>query len=159
MVAYVEHINRSIELDWFYPDPKTRLERHFYSLCPCPALLFYHAETQHIRKDNQLFVSYQAGRQGKAVTRATISRWIKNMICYSYRKMGRSLPISSVRAHSTRTVASTLADIQGVSPADLCQAATWSSVCTFSRHYRRDMIASTGISTQVLSAGVAGGRR
>ena len=89
------------------------------------------------------------------MSKSTISRWIKQTIMFSYRHLGRDLPISSVRAHSTRAVASSLADVRGVSPAELCAAATWSSSMTFARHYRLDMAASRSISSQVLHAAVA----
>ena len=72
--------------------------------------------------------------------------------------LGVEVPKSSVRAHSTRAVATSLADIRGVSPADLCQAATWSSHKVFAKYYRKDRVATTGLSTQVLSATVAEGR-
>ena len=95
---------------------------------------------------------------GSAVNKTTVSRWIKQTILHAYRQADRAIPVSSVRAHSTRAVASSLADIKGVSPADLCAAATWSSSLVFAKHYRLDMTASRSISTQVLAAAVAGGR-
>ena len=70
--------------------------------------------------------------------------------------MGRELPRRSVRAHSTRAMAASFADITGVAPADLCAAATWSSVNVFAKYYRLDLAAGKGISRQVLSAAVAG---
>ena len=69
--------------------------------------------------------------------------------------MGREIPSSLIKAHSTRAVATSLADIKGVSPTDLCAAATWSSSSVFVKHYRLDMTASEGISSQVLAAAVA----
>ena len=113
-------------------------------------------KTKDIRKDHQLFVSYMAGKQGFKVSKPTIARWIKQTILFAYRHQNRSIPVSSVKAHSTRAVASSLADVKGVSPADLCAAATWSSSNVFAKHYRLDMAASTCLSTQVLSAVVAG---
>ena len=93
---------------------------------------------------------------GSAVGKATVSHWIKQTILFAYRHCNKSIPISSAKAHSTHAVASSLADIRGVSPADLCSAATWSSSSVFVKHYRLDMTASKSISTQVLSAAVAG---
>ena len=95
---------------------------------------------------------------GLAVGKTTVSRWIKQSILHAYRHCGKPIPKSSVKAHSTRAVASSLADIRGVSPADLCAAATWSSSSVFAKHYRLDMTASKSISKQVLTAAVAGSR-
>ena len=149
------YLDREIELEAFYPNPKDHLEKALHKLCPVRALRFYLQRTEALRQDPQLFVSYQTGGEGKKVSKSTISRWIKQTIMFSYRHLGRDLPISSVRAHSTRAVASSLADVRGVSPAELCAAATWSSSMTFARHYRLDMAASRSISSQVLHAAVA----
>ena len=54
-------------------------------------------------------------------------------------------------------VDSSLVDICGVSLADLCAAATWSSSFVFAKHYRLDMASSKIISKQVLTAAAAGG--
>ena len=151
-----EHLNREIELEAFYPDARGQFEKALQVLCPVRALRIYLRKTQGIRKDHQLLVSYQAGKQGVKVTKSTVSRWVKQTILFCYRNQGRAIPTSSVRAHSTRAVASSLADIKGVSPADLCAAATWSSSSVFAKHYRLDMAASRSISSQVLSAAVAG---
>ena len=125
-------------------------------LYPVRALKLYLEKTKKIRKDHQLLVSYQAGKQGFEVSKSTIAGWIKQTIVFCYRHHGRSIPVSSVKAHSTRAIASSLADIHGASPADLCAAATWSSSSVFAKHYRLDMATSRSISNRVLSAAVAG---
>ena len=155
----VEYLNHSVELEGFFPDPRICFEWVQHSLCPCRALLVYKAKTEAICLDNQHFVCYQPGKQCQAVKKDTMSCWIKQMIFYSYRKVGREIPRNMVRTHSTQSVASTLADIGGVSQADLCQVATWSSASVFAHHYRRNMITLKGISMQVLTAGVATGRQ
>ena len=154
-VPWPEYLNREIELEGFYPHGKDHIEKSLHKLCPVRALRYYLDKTKDIRKDPQLFVSYQAGKQGNKVTKATIARWIKNTILFAYRHLGRQIPVSSVKAHSTRAVAASLADVKGVSPADLCAAATWSSSLVFAKHYRLDMSARKSISSQVLSAAVA----
>ena len=63
--------------------------------------------------------------------------------------------VTRPKAHSTRAVSTSLADVKGVSPSDLYAAATWSSSSMFARHYRLDMASSEGISSQVLEAAVA----
>ena len=153
--ACKEYLDREIELEAFYAHPKDHLETALHKLCPVRALRYYLDKTKDIRKDPQLFVSYQAGKQGCKVTKATIARWVKQTILFAYRHLGRQIPVSSVKAHSTRAVAASLADVKGVSPADLCNAATWSSSMVFAKHYRLDMAALRSISSQVLSAAVA----
>ena len=150
-----EYLNRKVELEAFCYHPKNDLERALRVLCPVRALRIYLEKTQSIRKDHQLLVSYQSGKQGFEVTKSTIAGWIKQTILFCYRQQGRSIPVSSVRAHSTRAIASSLADIHGVSPSDLCAAATWSSSCVFAKHYRLDMASSRSISNRILTAAVA----
>ena len=155
-VVNVVYINRQIDLEAFHPVFQTRLEKKLHTLCPVRALRWYLEKTKPIRVDRQLLVSYQAGRQGKKVNKATVARWIRQTVVYSYNQMGRELPLRSVRAHDTRAQAASFADLKGVAPADLCAAATWSSVNVFAKFYRLDLASGKGISTQVLSAAVSG---
>ena len=136
----------------FYPMPKDHIQKALHKNCPVCALKYYLDKTKDIRKDHQLFVSYMAGKQGFKVSKPTIAHSIKQTILFSYRQQGRSVPVSSVKAYTTRAVASSLADVNGVYLADLCAAATWSSSNVFAKHYCLHMAAST----QVLSAVVAG---
>jgi hypothetical protein len=154
----VDFLNREIELQALYPNPSTLEQRAMRKHCPVRALLFYLDRTKSIRKDSQLLVSYKSGQLGGKVSKSTIARWIQDTISLSYSLMGRDLPVSSVKAHSTRAVASSLADLKGVSPSDLCRAATWSSSSVFAKHYRLNMTAGRSVSTQVISAAVAGPR-
>ncbi len=57
---------------------------------------------------------------------------------------------ASVRAHSTRRVASSQALCRGVSLEDICVAAGWSAPHTFIRFYNLDLDKAPG--SQVLSA-------
>ena len=107
-----------------------------------------------MRQNRQLLVSFKPNQLGRKVTRTTVSRWIRDTICMAYWQMGQDIPLA-VRAHSTQAMAASLADIQGVTPSDLCAAATWSSSNVFAKHYRLDLAASSGIATQVLQAAVA----
>ena len=67
-----------------------------------------------------------------------------------------SIPKSHIKPYSTRAVASSLADISGVSPKDLCDAVMWSNPNVFARFYRLDMASGKSISTHVLSAATGG---
>ena len=119
------------------------------------ALLHYIDRTRSLRKDSQLFVSYKPGQSGGKVSKSTIARWIQDTISFSYTLMGRTIPSTSIKAHSTRAVATSLADLKGVSPSDLCRAATWSSSMVFAKHYRLNMAADRSVSTRVISAAIA----
>ena len=155
----VEYLNREIELEALFPEPSTVEQRAMRKHCPVRALLFYLDRTKKDRKDSQLLLSYKPGQLGEKVSKSTIARWIQETIIMSYSLMGRALPRSEVHAQSTRAVAASLADVKGVSSADLCKAATWQDGSVFARHYRLNMAAAKSIATQVITAAVAGHRQ
>ena len=47
-------------------------------------------------------------------------------------------------------MAASLADVSGVSPRDLCEAAMWANSSVFARFYRLDLVASRNMSSQIL---------
>ena len=154
-VPTAQNVNRRIELAAFYPEPENSEQRHLHYLCPVRALRYYLSKTAAIRVDRQLFVSFAGRTLGKKVSAQTLSRWIRKLICQSYQLMGRDIPVQDVRAHSTRAMAASLADLMGTSVEDLCAAATWSSNLVFAKHYRLDFAAKRGIAAQVLAAATA----
>ena len=115
----------------------------------------YLKRTQGLRKDNNLFCSYAVNCTGHKVSSQTISRWIRDTICFAYEKQGITIPRSHVSALSTRAVAASLADIQGVSYRELCRAALWSDTSVFTKFYRLDMVAAKGISNSVLKGALS----
>ena len=128
-VPRIEYINREIELVAFKPSGD--VPQKYALLCPVRAIKIYLQKTRELRKDFNLFLSYDHNHLGCKVSSQTISRWIKEVICHSYRKAGIQIPRSSVKAHSTRAWAASLADLSGVSPKELCAAALWSSSNVF----------------------------
>ena len=64
-----------------------------------------------------------------------ISTWLKEVVrdCYFYSRLP---PPTAVKGHDVRKAATSWADIAGVTPQQICNAATWSSECTFARHYK-----------------------
>ena len=58
-------------------------------------------------------------------------------------------------ALSTRTIAATLADIQGVSPRELCRAAMCSNTSVFAKFFRLDMVAAKGMSNIILKGAMS----
>ena len=115
----------------------------------------YLDRTKSVMKDNNLFISYAINHTGFKVSSQSISRWIRDTICFAYNKQGIQLPRSEVKAHSTRAVAASLANIQGASATDLCQAAMWSSSFVFAKFYRLVMVAANSISNRVLQGALS----
>ncbi|KAG6939866.1 hypothetical protein G0U57_021849, partial [Chelydra serpentina] len=98
------------------------------------ALAFYLDRTKSFRRSLQLFVASAERMKGQPVSTQRLSRWITLCIhtCYELAKVP-SPPV--VRAHSTRAQASSAAFVAHVPIQDICRAATWSSVHTFTSHY------------------------
>ena len=68
-------------------------------------------------------------RPHKAVTAATISRWLKEILFRA------GVDTNIFKAHSTRTASTSAAKARGVSTADIMKAADWSRESTFTRFY------------------------
>ncbi len=87
------------------------------------------------RKSPQLLICFGAGRRGLATFAG-----------YEARNLPSPL---SLRAHSTRGVASSQALFRGVPLEDICVAAGWSSPHTFVKFYNLDVDTAPG--SQILS--------
>ncbi len=75
------------------------------------------------------------GRQkGKAVSKQRMAHWIVDAITLAYQAQGVPCPFR-LRAHSTRSVASSWALARGASLTDICRAAGWATPNTFARFY------------------------
>ena len=72
---------------------------------------------------------------GCALSKQRLSHWVVDVITHAYKGGGHPLP-SGVRCHSTRAVSTSWAALRGVPLEDICDAASWTSPCTFSRFYR-----------------------
>ncbi|CAJ0942035.1 unnamed protein product [Ranitomeya imitator] len=83
-------------------------------------------------------------KKGHGVTRATISRWIRDAICLAYTSKGEIPPVG-IKAHSTRAMASSWAEQADVPIHLICKAATWSTPSTFYNHYRLDLSTSSDL--------------
>ncbi len=100
------------------------------------------------RKSSQLLVCFGAGRRGLATSKQRISHWVRDAISLAYEERNIPSPLS-LRAHSTRGVASSQALFRGVPLEDICVAAGWSSPHTFVRFYNLDIDTAPG--SQILS--------
>ncbi len=103
-------------------------------LCPVRALRIYVDRTRSFRSSEQLLVCYGGQQKGKAVSKQRLAHWIVDAIALAYQSQGEPCPVG-VRAHSTRSVASSYALAHGASLADICRAAGWATPNTFARFY------------------------
>ncbi len=112
------------------------------------ALKLYVDRSKVWRKSPQLLICFGAGRRGLATSKQRISHWVRDAISLAYEAQELPSPLS-LRAHSTRGVASSQALFRGVPLEDICVAAGWSSPHTFVRFYNLDVDTAPG--SQVLS--------
>ena len=103
-------------------------------LCVITNLTEYLRKTLHKRTDAALFISYQ--KPHKAVSKDTISRWVKEM-------MTNAGIHPNFVSHSSRSAASSYAKTKGVSLRDICDACGWSNEKTFATHYQKDILGHT----------------
>ncbi len=99
-------------------------------LCLVRALRIYVDRTWSVRSSEQLFVCHGGQQKGKAVSKQRLAHWIVEV----YQSQGEPCPLG-VRAHSTRSVASSHALAHGASLADICRAVGWATPNTFARFY------------------------
>ncbi len=118
-------------------------------LCPVRALRIYVDQTRSFRSSEQLFVCYRGQQKGKAVSKQRLAHWIVDAIALAYQSQGEPCPMG-VRAHSTRSVASSNALAHGASLADICRAAGWATPNTFARFYS---LRVEPVSSRVLGTG------
>ncbi len=103
-------------------------------LCPVRALRHYVDRTQSFRTSDQLFVCHGGRQKGNAVSKQGMAHWIVDAITLAYQAQGVPCPFR-LRAHSTRSVASSWALARGTSLTDICRAAGWATPNTFARFY------------------------
>ncbi len=103
-------------------------------LCPVRALRHYVDRTQSFRTSDQLFACHGGRQKGNAISKQRMAHWIVDAITLAYQAQGVPCPFS-LRAHSTRSVASSWALARGASLTDICRAAGWATPNTFARFY------------------------
>ena len=132
------HREQEVILPSFCPNPSREQEVKFHNLDVRRCILHYLEVTKTLRKTDSLFILHSGARKGHRATRRTIARWLKEAIEQAYRIGGIQIP-EGIRAHSTRSMATSQAERAGATPEQICKAATWSSFATFVRHYRVDL--------------------
>lgn len=81
-------------------------------------------------KPSQFFLSY---RTGKPVKRASISRWIRQVLSLS------GIDITTFKAGSTRSASVSAANRFGASAEQIIKQGDWSNLGTYQRYYNRDL--------------------
>jgi hypothetical protein len=149
------HVNQPIEL------PALHLERDhaLHKLCIRRSLNAYLKATQHLRKQpgcHQLFLCLGGKRKGKPVSKVRISQWLKKLIQDAYKTLGLPPP-EGVKGHQVRKQATSWADMAGIDPQKICDAATWKSDSVFARHYHLDLVhgARSDLGRSVLRLGAS----
>ncbi len=138
-----------VTLHSFHPPPFVSSEdEKLHMLCPVRALKLYVDHSKVWRKSSQLLVCFFAGCRGLATSKQRISHWVRDAISLAYEARNLPSPLS-LRAHSTRGVASSQALFRGVPLEDICVVAGWSSPHTFVRFCNLDIDTAPG--SQILS--------
>ena len=121
---------------------KNYTENH--AVCPVLTLKEYLVRTKSLRREEkQLFISYQ--KPHKAISRDTISRWVK---------MGLSaagIDTTVFTPHSTRAASTSKAKAQSVSMDIIMSLAGWSKATTFQRFYNKEIV-DTGDANDMANA-------
>ncbi len=91
-------------------------------LCSVRALRIYVDRTRSVRSSEQLFICHGGQQKGKTVSKQKLALWIVEAVALAYQSQGEPCPLG-VRAHSTRSVASSHALAHGTSLVDICRAA------------------------------------
>ena len=120
-------------------------------LCPVRALKTYIWRTEDHRLTDQLFVCYRRNCLGQPVSKARLSHWVVDTIQEAYAQAGRPAP-TGVRAHSTRSLATSWALWRGAPLSEICTAASWSTPSTFAKFYCVNVAANTPFTERVLGS-------
>ena len=102
------------------------------SICPVNTLKVYLDKTKQIRmqeENGRLPLLISIRKPHKAVSSATISRWMKQVLTEA------GIRTEIFKAHSVRAASSSAATTKGVSMVDIMQTAGWSRPSTFEKFY------------------------
>lgn len=132
------HINQSVELPVFFPQPDSVAERALHTLDVTRALLYSTERTKSFCKTKQLFVAFAPPHKGNPISKSGIARWIVKCIQTCYLKAKRTLTVPP-RAYSTRKLGASMPVLENIPIADICKAATWSTPHTLTKRYCVDV--------------------
>ncbi len=89
-------------------------------------------------KIEQLFVCFGPPNKGSLASKQRMSKWVFEAISLAYESAGQPSHMA-FRSHSTRSIATSKALISGDALQEVCDAAGWSSLHTFTRLYSLDL--------------------
>lgn len=118
-------------------DPK---EHEWHCLDVRRALSVYRDCTRSFRKTDSFFVSFSKASLGKGVSHLPLVGG-SGVIIIAYQSSGIDIPMGII-AHSLRGASATAAYRSFPSLEVACKVAKWSSVHTFTKHYKVDKLAS-----------------
>lgn len=101
------------------------------SRCVVHTLKEYIQRTQTLRQSSHLWISFV--KPYKAVSKDTISRWLKNVLTQS------GINVELFTAHSFRMASTSKAASAGVGMHSILQTANWSSATNFEKFYHREV--------------------
>ena len=104
-------------------------------LCPVFLLRHYFKRTELLRSGSQLLINHQ--KPHKAVSKDTISRWIK----LTLQKAGINTTI--FKPHSTHSASTSAAAASSLDITKILKTANWTRASTFQKFYRKDIVKST----------------
>uniref|UniRef100_A0A803JK98 Reverse transcriptase domain-containing protein n=1 Tax=Xenopus tropicalis TaxID=8364 RepID=A0A803JK98_XENTR len=150
------HINTEISLPSFCNKPSNEKEAKLHRLDVVRALKTYVSRTKSFRRSDTLFVLPSGPRKGLPATKTTLARWIKEAIRRSYLARRRTPPLR-LRAHSTRELGASWAHRHMASADQVCKAATWASLHTFTKFYQFNtyLSAEAALGRKILQAAVS----
>lgn len=105
------------------------------------ALRHYIRWTVSFCKTEALLVSFHPASMGQKISPTTVGCWIKACISLAYETKAQP-PLTKILPHSTRSAATSVVWATQTLMADICHAATWSSLSPFIRYYKVDLYAS-----------------
>ena len=112
-------------------------------LCVVTTLKEYISRTESLRgSESQLFVSYS--KPHKAVSRDTISRWVKTVL------LSVGIDTKKFRPHSTRAAAVSAANNASLPLDEILTTAGWSSASTFAQFYNKPVVRESHFASSVL---------
>ncbi|XP_040192735.1 uncharacterized protein LOC120926675 isoform X1 [Rana temporaria] len=132
------HRSQEVILPSFCSNPQNEGEASFHCLDVRRCLLTYLERVTAFRRSTHLLICFSGQKRGLQASRASIARWIRQAISLAYVQACKVAP--NIRAHSTRSLATSWAERAGASVEQICKAATWSSQNTFLKHYRVDLL-------------------
>lgn len=127
--------NSSFHLKAYPPDRR---------LCVYTVMKEYLARTKALRNkdESKLLISYC--RPHKAVSKDSIARWIRIVMCRA------GIDVQVFGPHSVRAASASKAKAMSVPITDIMRAAGWSNKQTFAKYYDKEVVPENKVATAVL---------